>query len=85
MNDLEKIEFALQEAKRCITQNTNLNNDCEVVLTQLRLANKIVKKLIIPIVVKPFYCVDNCKSKGSVNKCDNQCTGCWQVEKRSKQ
>ena len=45
------------------------------------------KKLALTLydVVKSFYCVDNCKSKASVDKCDNQCTGCWQVEKRSKQ
>tara|TARA_R110002167_G_scaffold112367_2_gene284759 strand:- start:4020 stop:4268 length:249 start_codon:yes stop_codon:yes gene_type:complete len=48
------------------------------------LENKI-EQLTIHSVVKPFYCVDYCKSKGSVNKCDNQCTGCWQVEKRRKQ
>ena len=49
------------------------------------LKEHLQKQLTIHSVVKPFYCVDNCKSKGSVNKCDNQCTGCWQVEKRSKQ
>ena len=51
------------------------------------LNNALIKaeNLSIHNVVKSFYCVDNCKSKGRVEKCDNQCTGCWQVEKRSKQ
>ena len=47
------------------------------------LEDKLINKLTIPVVVEPFYCFYDKNKK--VGKCDNQCTGCWQVEKRSKQ
>lgn len=44
--------------------------------------NNPKKQLKLYGVVKSFYCIDYEKSNGKVCKCNNQCTGCWQVEKQ---
>jgi len=40
------------------------------------------QQLLQTDVIEPFYCIDNLKSNRAVKKCDNQCTGCWKIQKQ---
>ncbi|QOD60637.1 hypothetical protein H9I45_15055 [Polaribacter haliotis] len=51
----------------------------------ISLREKYSKQLTIPVVGKSFYCVDNDKSDGLVESCENQCTGCYVYIKGFKQ
>ena len=73
MTELQKVQDQLNKALAELMK-VNLDEN-ELLYDYIFEAHRLVKKLTIPVVVKPFYCLDEVH-RGKKDRCKQQCEYC---------